>query len=70
MIPGAGSGGVMRGVSKRIAKWSVASAVVVLLAQPTFAAAKTQARDNPFGSLIRRIIVRVLGTIDVSFPPG
>jgi hypothetical protein len=60
----------MRGVSKRIARLAAVSVVVVALAHPALAAAQTPDRGNTFGSLIHRIIARVLDSIDIGLPPG
>jgi hypothetical protein len=60
----------MTGVSKRIAKMAVVAVFAGTLTQPVLAAAKTPERDGGFGSIIRKIILRALDTIDIGFPPG
>jgi hypothetical protein len=60
----------MQGVSKRLVRLAAVSVVVVALAHPAFAAAQTPDRGNTVGSLLHRIIVRVLDTIQIGLPPG
>jgi hypothetical protein len=60
----------MRGVSKAVVKFAgIAVILITLLAQPAMAASTS--RDcSTFGTLLRRLVARVLDTTQISFPPG